>query len=559
MSEIDDPQFFLAKDGKYNAKHELEATIYALYHEKTLDDNATGCKFPARKRWLIETLDLKHLPHVECVQYRAMLHKLNPTAATVVFPSAHINSPASLFGHTFLRIDAGYNSKLLSYAINYAANVDAKKTNGIAFAINGLIGGYKGEYSMLPYYEKLKEYRDTEQRDIWEYDLNLSKQKIIKLLEHIWELNGMQSDYFFFTENCSYNLLWLLEIADKDIALRRYFTYHVSPLETIHAMEDEGLIRHKRFRDSKRSILLKYERLMDPQSLQLVDDLIHEKIAVADILQNKNITIQQKRYIFEVAVEFLEYLYVKRSIDKSKYLSLFHALTNARAPLGLGKTLSTASPSNPIDAHRQARVTVGVIQKEYSKQLLLGIRPVYHNLEDPSYGFLRGTQIEFLNAQVAIGRKSVELESFHVLSLASITQINTFFKPFSWRLDIGWDKSYIDDKIHFHSSVGLGASIGNRYGYTYLMADALMYVLDKPQGGLGTTWGLIIDKYKSFQTNIALTKRWYTNGKTQEVVDLVQSYTWTQNTQIKLDYTYKRSHTSTLHEHQYKLLFNYYF
>ena len=57
-SEIDDHRFFFAKDGKTNAKAELNETIYALFNEKTYDDNSTACRFPARKAWLEEELQI---------------------------------------------------------------------------------------------------------------------------------------------------------------------------------------------------------------------------------------------------------------------------------------------------------------------------------------------------------------------------------------------------------------------------------------------------------------------------------------------------------------------
>ena len=126
-SEIDDKKFFFAQDGKTNAKNELIATIDALLNETRFDDNSTACRFPARKAWLKEKLNITDFPNVECKEYDKILKRLNPKSATLVFPAAHINSPASMFGHTFLRINSAYNSKLLSYAINYAANADPSK------------------------------------------------------------------------------------------------------------------------------------------------------------------------------------------------------------------------------------------------------------------------------------------------------------------------------------------------------------------------------------------------------------------------------------------------
>ena len=184
-SEIDDPKFFFTKNGKTDPQRELHATIDAFYNETTLDDNSSACRFPARLEWLKEKLELKDLPIVTCKKYDEIVKKLDPKSVTLVFPAAHINSPASMFGHTFLRINSSYNSKLLSYAINYSAAADPDKENGFIFAMKGLSGGYYGTYSLLPYYEKLKEYRDTEARDIWEYDLDLTPDETKKMLRHL--------------------------------------------------------------------------------------------------------------------------------------------------------------------------------------------------------------------------------------------------------------------------------------------------------------------------------------------------------------------------------------
>jgi hypothetical protein len=40
-----------------------------------------------------------------------------------------------------------------------------------------LTGQYPGEYSIMPYYRKVKEYGDFESRDLWEYELNLTPEE----------------------------------------------------------------------------------------------------------------------------------------------------------------------------------------------------------------------------------------------------------------------------------------------------------------------------------------------------------------------------------------------
>jgi len=104
----------------------------------------------------------------------------------MVFPTAHINSPASMYGHTFLRVSSNHDTPLISNAINFAAKTN--DTNGLIFAYKGLFGEYEGRYSILPYYEKIKEYNNLEQRDIWEYDLDLTQEEINRLVLHTFEL-----------------------------------------------------------------------------------------------------------------------------------------------------------------------------------------------------------------------------------------------------------------------------------------------------------------------------------------------------------------------------------
>ncbi|WP_373035646.1 DUF4105 domain-containing protein [Sulfurimonas sp.] len=561
VSEIDDNRFFLAKDGKTNAKNELNATLQALFNESRFDDNSTACRFPARKSWLEEQLSIDDFPNIECNDYNKILKRLNPKSATLVFPSAHINSPASMFGHTFLRINSAYKSKLLSYAINYAADANPDTENGVIFAIKGLFGGYYGKYSLLPYYDKLKEYRDTEQRDIWEYDLNLNEEEVLKMVKHIWELNGTHSNYFFFTENCSYNMLWLIETARPSINLRKNFTYQVIPLETVHVTSNESLIKEDNYRASKRTILLKYETLLKPQNLSLPKKLVNSEIDIKDIINNNSISNQQKMYILEASTEFLEYSFSRNDMDKQQYLELFHNLTKARAAMGKGDNLNIIPPANPLDSHRAVRAITGLGSRENEAIGFLGVRAAYHSLEDSNYGFLRGTEIEFMDILLSYSDSKTQLENATIVSIASIAQRSEFFDSFSWRTKFGWDRDYLNDKSNFMATLGAGFSWGNDIAYTYLMLDPLFYYEKTFVSGIGGSFGVVIDKYKYMSTNIEVTKRYYDSGDEQNLIKATQSFRLSQNIQLKLKYDYKQRYKLNKKEDEqtYQAVLSYYF
>jgi len=544
-SEIDDENFFLAPDGKTNAKSELKATLNGLLNEKRFDDNSTACRFPARKDWLQKELNITTLPEVKCLKYNKLLKRLNPKSVTLVFPSAHINSPASMFGHTFLRINSAYQSKLLSYAVNYAANANPDTENGVVFAIKGLFGGYYGSYSLLPYYDKLKEYRDTEQRDIWEYDLNLDNEEVLNMVKHIWELNRVYSKYYFFTQNCSYNMLWLLEIARPNVNLRDYFNYQVPPLETVYVSAQEDLLSGSNYRASKRTKLLKYESLINSRYLKIPTQLVQSELKIKHILNDKSIITQQKMYILEAAIELLEYFFTKNKIDKKYYLEKFHRLTKARATLGIGQRIEIDTPVNPIHSHRAVRTSLGYSYREEQSLGLIGLRPAYHSLEDIQYGLLRGTQIEFMDLMFNYKNNQLDIENITLLSIASIAQRSAFFKNFSWRTNFSWDREYLDSEVHFQGSIGAGYSWGNDLGYIYFLLDPLFHYKKKIVPAINGSIGLMIDKYNYMNTNIEVSQRWYEKNDKQVFINLVQSFRVLENFQVKFKYMYKKRWINT--------------
>ena len=556
-SEIDDPNFFFAKNGKYDPKAELDATINAFYNEKRFDDNSSACRFPARLHWLKDKLDLQDLPKVTCTEYDKIVKRLDPRSVTLVFPAAHINSPASMFGHTFLRINSSYNSKLLSYAINYAAAADGSKENAIVFAIKGLFGGYYGTYSMLPYYDKLKEYRDTESRDIWEYDLNFSPKETLEMVRHIWELSDTSSFYYFFTENCSYNMLWLMEVARPSLHLRDKFTYQVIPLETVHVAEQAGIVTSKSYRPSKRTELLAYEDALGTKVETRVLDLLDKNASIESVKSDENLTLQQKQYIFEAAADLLEYRLMKGKLKKEKYLNDFHTMASARASLGKGQPLYIPEPPNPDSGNRAFRVSAAHGYRNGKAIEFLGVRPAYHDLRDSSVGFLRGTQIEFGNIELNYMDGEVNIEEATLMSIQSIAQRTAFFDNFSWRMKTGLDRNFMDNNANYLATVGAGYSWGDKYGYFYVMADPLVYFEKHIDAGLGSSIGVVYDDSLYFTTNIEATHRWYYGTKNQWLISASENYRVTKNISLQLSYNYKDR--TDIREQTYKFALNYFF
>ena len=260
--QADDPHFYLADDGKTDPAAELDATLKSFFAPPVVETDTAQhpqCRFIARYTWLKRSLhfDPERLPPQPCERFRKWRAALDATALTLVFPSAYINNPSSMFGHTLLRVDGAdqdEKTRLLAYAVNYA--VGPGGDNGVMFTLKSLVGAYPGLFSMSPYYVKVKEYSDMENRDIWEYRLNFTQEEIDRLLRHAWELGPVRFDYYFFDENCAYYLLSLFDVARPGLALTDSFRGWVIPVDTVRrVVEKSGMLKQVVYRPASNTRL----------------------------------------------------------------------------------------------------------------------------------------------------------------------------------------------------------------------------------------------------------------------------------------------------------------
>lgn len=566
-SEIDDPEFFLSPSGKTDFKSELHATLDALYGETHFDDNATACRYPARTAWLREQLDLQGLPDVTCNEYDTLVRKIDPRSVTLVFADAHINSPASMFGHTFLRIDSAYESKLLSHAINYAANADQSKENGVVFAIKGLFGGYPGIYSLLPYYEKLSEYKSTEQRDIWEYELNLSEEEVRRMVAHIWEIHATYSWYYFFDENCSYHMLWLLEVARPSVHLREHFWYQVIPPETVMAVEAEGLIAKNRFRPSKRSLLLAYETELSKEERLLAMSVALGKQPVAALLADTKRSLQQQQRLLEAAAELCEYYLIEHRLSKERYLERFQEILKARAALGHSEPLHVKVPPNPLQAHPSSRLSYALGSSKGDLTHYFGVRASYQAIGEADEGLLEGTQIEFFDLLLRYTRepgmdqqaKRIELEQLSVVSLSSLAMRGDFFTPFSWRMRLGWDRDGVDARLRAHVRLGAGRAWDVGAGYAYALAEPFAYydVNEAHQAGVMGSVGALVRPVQGWYSALEYGYRFYHDGARQHLLKVTQRAALRRDLTLGVEYRFIGRDGPD--ENRFKALVDYYF
>jgi len=312
------------------------------------------------------------------------------------------------------------------------------------FAFKGLTGGYPGTFSIMPYYKKVEEYSDLENRDIWEYQLNLTRAEIRRLMMHVWELGPVYADYYFFDENCSYQLLSLIEAARPSLRLTDEFDYWAIPADTVRTVvKQNGLLKKAVFRPSARTEINHRLNSLDADQRDLVRRMALG-LSKPDDSALESLPPARQASILEVAYEYLRFRYrdgaEERDATARRSLDLLRARSKITAE-------ADASPvptpeKRPDEGHGSARVSFGGGVMDGRAFLEMRLRPAYHDLLDPQEGYVKGSAIDFLDFRVRYfeDREYPDLESVTVLRIASLTPRDDFFKSLSWRLDIGVER-----------------------------------------------------------------------------------------------------------------------
>ena len=406
------------------------------------DDNSPACRYPARRAWLAEQRPdwAAQWPTPVCPALKRWLDAIDAQQATLVFASDYLNNPSSMFGHTLLRIDAKTqtdDTRLLAYAVNYAAQTNT--SNGLEFAIKGLTGGYPGKFSLLPYYEKVKEYNDWESRDLWEYELDLTPAEVHRLLLTYWDWRDTTAPYYFLSKNCSYALLGLLEMARPGLRLQAQFPAQAIPTDTLRAvLAEPHMLRRMTWRPAsgtRRNAAIERNPRAVNQAVKSLIDLD------APLPASLELAPEQQAQAFETAYDELYARYLARQVPKDIAPPRLRNLLTLRSQVDIpDQRVAPAQPAaDPSQGHGTARWGIGAGHDDES-MALLSYRGAYHDWLDPQAGYREGARIDFLTGTLRINKDGkVGVQDATVVAIDSLAPASVLQQPLSWSLRVGAD------------------------------------------------------------------------------------------------------------------------
>ena len=559
-SEQDDPGFFLSPDGKTDPQAELDATLTQFFSPDLVgrSKQPAQCAFVARYTWLKTQLafDEARLKPLRCDRFDAWFAGFEAQTVTLIFPSAFMNNPASMFGHTFLRIDQRGqtpNTRILAYTINFAA--DVPKDEGLAYPIRGIFGGYSGYFSTIPYYLKVQEYRDIENRDIWEYRLNFGEPQIQRLLMHAWELGNASFDYFFFKENCSYHLLSLLEYADPSLHLTDRFRFWTIPADTVRLLADQpGLVTDIAFRPSRVTLIRRKREHLTASEHGLVKRLVRDA-AVVQSDELRSLPLSRQAFVLDVASDYVRYTgehdEAKAPAARDHNRQLLTARSLLRIPSDDLEILPFAT--QPESGHKTSRASLGGGWRNNDTFEEFSVRTAYHDLLDPEPGYTPDAQIEVGSISLRHYNRAdqARIERATLLNVVSLSPIDSLFRAPSWKLNLGM-QTIRHGECQLCSNWNVNGGIGAS-AETHLFRREVCFAFAEVEGnysrayeerhrvGGGASAGLYADLTERWRLLASASYLRYALGDRSDDMrwSVGQRYTLAQNWALRLEYTHR--------------------
>ncbi len=439
-SEADGEGFFFAEDGNTDPAAELEATLTRFFDppaEETPTYQHPLCQFPERNRWLREQLsiDPEKLPQPDCPRYRHFRGQLDPGTVTFVFSAAYVNNPASMYGHTFLRVDRKGNKAahdLLSYMVNFAAYDGGAW--GPMYAIRGVFGGFRGTFSTIPYYLMVQKYSNAESRDLWEYRLNLTEEEIDRMVRHMWELGNTWFSYWFFDENCSYHILSLIEVARPELHLREEYKGWVIPTDTVHLVTGiPGLVSDVHYRPAITKRMVARRELLTPEEEEIAARIVETRgpdrfRGFTDLPPERQIRVLDAAGLYFQIHKLDDENEEQRDNAEREML-----LKRTKIPLPT-PDVPVERPDPPEQGHGSSRLGIWAGANREQTFEEIHYRGAIHDLLGNETGFPPASQLEIGHIR---GRYENKTRKF-LLEQAEVLRITSLFPYDPWVFKLSW-------------------------------------------------------------------------------------------------------------------------
>jgi len=527
-STIKTTSFFLSPNGSSNPASELIATLKAF----SKSDKAI-CKYPARYRWLDSQLDFKKSVDLKRCPKLQIFLKPDFRSLDVVFTAQRYNSPASVFGHTFIKLE----TKTYPFALNYSAKIP-KGVNSFSYAYGGLTGKFKSGYKLAPFSLKDYEYRTEEFRDLIYFRLNLTKDDLRNILLHLYEIKDTKEDYYFINHNCSSELLKLIDMAKYHSGMDKELSTLVIPTDVLYILKKYGYIGKITKQKSKLKIFYNTISKLNSKEKNILFNIVHIKQPVYEFDSDKSIDKERKFLIIKSAIEYFQMKSLTDGLSQ-KELYPYMKLIKLDIQYNIATDDTVDSLKTIPILNRFHKLYTGVFSTSDKKGTIFGYRELYRDRFDMIDAKTNGS-VDLLDIALRDYNNHIDLQYLTIANLEAMPISNRFFKESTNRIKLGFKRVFKEDKLYTY----LDYSIGYRYAIsgdiTYLYGIKLGGYYNKSLSLLASPQSAIEYNHNNkIASELKFSLDAYTNGKTVNNIEFSNYIKIGKYSNINLSYKHK--------------------
>jgi hypothetical protein len=334
---------------------------------------------------------------------------------------------------------------------------------------------------------KVVEYNGIENRDLWEYELNVSSTDVERLAAHAWEIGQITMPYYFFSKNCSYQLLPLLEAVAPRLSLPLTSSAIVAPVDTLLTIQSvPGLVRNVRYRPSHATIMKQRRQLLSRFERHAAELYMTGRAEQGDNI-TQSLDPTRKALILDSALDHVLYKKgfspdVPTAVRELERNILVRRAKIDELPVELSAPSWAIAPER---GHLRHRFQTGFGARNGDVFSELAWRPGHHDLMDHPRGYLPGAAIEGFSWRVRYDfkRRQAYVRKAQLVDIVSVNPWDSWTRMPAWSAGTGLDTAFEKGQVPNRSLVyagHMGSGISLAWG-----ERALTYGLMEAHGSVG--------------------------------------------------------------------------
>ncbi|WP_213997685.1 DUF4105 domain-containing protein [Arsukibacterium sp.] len=533
QSYITSDSFFFSENGAADPLAELLATLtaFATPVDPANPDMHAQCKFPARYQWLKQQITTHNfdIEELSCPKFNQFNKQQNISSISVIFATGFLANPASYYGHLLLKLNTENvptkHTDLQDTAINFGADVPADE-NMALYVIKGIIGQYDASFTQQKYFYHAGNYRESELRDLWEYELALEQPDITLLLGHIWELLDADYRYYFFNRNCAFHMGDLLQLVltSKLADSQRLWMTPQSIMQNLSNVDFQGqpLVKTITYHPSRQSRLYQRFSFLNQQQKDVVHNIVNkpEDLAGFDL---SGFEIAEQHAIVDTLIDYFQFMRKEAAGAGDINNTHYKQAVLLRYQLAPGPAVvDFDSASQPHLGRKPSYTSVQIVHNSAVESYgQIQLRPAYYDALDAEEGHVRFSALSMGELVLGFSDSRFFLKDLSLVKIESIRANLTGLpgdRNYSWYLDVGaaQRQAGCDNCEAFKVNTGIGYGFGaaTKLNVTgFVGGGYLGETLNSKDSYLATK--LIATWYASqrLSSRLELEQRFYSDGR----------------------------------------------